>query len=295
MKRIADVLATPDEEQEWICNPYVGRQSITFLHGKTSIGKSPLSWELARAVSQGLPFLGWPTAQSRVLYLEADTAEIVVRPRLRLMPQPIGEWRIAFFSGKTIDVKDPKSYIHLLFKEWQKELQPELVIWNTLRQFYRGNAIDSDTVTQVYNAMLQSFPTAAHWVSAHDRKSSTDADTHEVEDEAFSGSAAWRDLAQVGLHLVKLESKGGVLTLRLDHTKTQLSEMVHPIRLTLAANGTTVTSNVPSLARIDELWQEARSHGIKDPETWVAEKLSISRATLFRIKRSLKRAKVSPL
>src|SRR5689334_20668501 len=295
MKHIADVLATADEEIEWICNPYVGRQSITFLHGKTSIGKSPLSWELARCVSQGIPFLGWPTAPSRVLYLEADTAEIVVRPRLRKMTQPIGDWNIAFFSGKTIDLKDPKNFVHRLFAEWQRTLNPELVIWNTLRQFYKGNAIDSDTVTQVYNAMLQSFPSAAHWVSAHDRKSSTDNDSHEVEDESFSGSAAWRDLAQIGLHLVKVDQKANVITLRLDHTKTQLSEQVHSIRLTLAANGTTITSNVPPLERIEELWQEARSQGIKDPETWVAEKLNISRATLFRIKRSLKKAKVSPL
>ena len=117
----------------------------------------------------------------------------------------------------------------------------------------------------------------------------------EVDDEAFSGSAAWRDLAQVWLHLVKLESMASVLTLRLDHTKTQLSEQVHSIRLTLAANGTTITSNVPSLVRIEELWQEARSQGIKDPETWVAQQLNISRATLFRIKKSLKRGEVSPL
>lgn len=295
MKPISDVLDAPDEEQEWICDPYVGRKSITFLHGKTSIGKSPLSWELARCASQEIPFLGWPTVKSRVLYLEADTAELVMRPRLRKMTPPIGDWKIAFFSGKTIDLRDPKNFIHLLFKEWRKTWEPDLVIWNTLRQFYKGSAIDSDTVTQVYNAMLQSFPQAGHWVSAHDRKSNTDADSHEIDDEAFSGSAAWRDLAQVGLHLVKVESKGGALTLRLDHTKTQLSEQMHSIRLTLAANGTTITSNVPPKERIDELWQEAKSQGVSDCATWVAGKLNISRASLFRIKKQYQTEKVSPL
>lgn len=288
MKPIADVLAAPDVDPEWICNPYVGRQGITFLHGKTSIGKSPLSWELARCGSQGLPFLGWPTVTSRVLYLEADTAELIVRPRLRLMSEPIGDWKIAFFSGKTIDLRDPKNFIHSLFREWRKTYEPDLVVWNTLRQFYKGNAIDSDTVTQVYNAMLQSFPKAGHWVSAHDRKTNTDSESREVDDEAFSGSAAWRDLAQVALHLVKVESKEGVMTLRLDHTKTQLSEQVHSIRLTLAANGTTITSNVPSLERIDALWQEAQVSGVSDCGTWVAERLSISRRTLFRLKRQKK-------
>lgn len=276
-----------DTEPEWICNPYVGRQSITFLHGKTSIGKSPLSWELARCVSQGIPFLGWPTVQSRVLYLEADTAELVIRPRLRHMTQPVGHWQIAFFSGRTTNLLDPRNFTHSLFRQWRTTWEPELVIWNTLRQFYKGNSIDSDTVTQVYNAMLTSFPKAGHWISAHDRKTNTDADSRIIEDEAFSGSGAWRDLAQVGLHLVKTGSEKGVIHLRLDHTKTQLSEQVHSLKLTLEPNGTTIRSSLPTLERINELWEQARSQGIKDPETWVAHELSISRATLFRIKRKL--------
>ena len=211
------------------------------------------------------------------------------------MAQPVGTWNFAFFSGKTLDLRDPKNFIHLLFKTWRAQWEPDLVIWNTLRQFYKGNAIDSDTVTQVYNAMLQSFPKAGHWVSAHDRKTNTDSEAHEVDDEAFSGSAAWRDLAQVALHLVKVESKAGVLTLRLDHTKTQLSEQVHSIRLTLATNGTTVTSNVPTLARVNELWQEAQVSGVSDIGTWVGERLNVSRRTVFRIKGRAKDEKVSPL
>lgn len=283
MLSISEVLAKADEQPEWICNPYVARRGITFLHGKTSIGKSPVTWEIARAASQGLSCFGWPTVPSRVLYLDADTAELILRPRLRLLTQPIGDWRIAFLSGRTINICNRNDGFYDLAREWRKTWEPDLVIWNTLRQFYRGSAIDSDTVTQVYNGMYSAFPHAGHLVVAHDRKTSTDPDAPETDDEAFSGSAAWRDLATIGLHLVRRGDKKGTY-LSLEHTKTQVSEQVQPLRLRLDENGTTLTSALPPRERILELWAEAKSQGAKDCATWVSDKLSVHRATIFRIK-----------
>lgn len=285
MLTIAEVLEKADEQPQWICNPYVVRRGITFLHGKTSIGKSPLSWELARAASQGLPFLGWPTVPSRVLYLEADGAEILLRPRLRLMPQPVGAWRIAFMAGESLNLCDPEHKMFKKFDSWRKEWEPDLVIWNTLRQFYKGNSIDSDTVTRVYNGMLRAFPFAGHWVSAHDRKVSKDPTAIAAEDEDFAGSAAWRDLATVGLHLVKGGDKRTGTTLTLKHTKTQVSELVDPVRLTLAEDGTTITSALPTRNRVLEVCRQfAGVPDAKKRETFILGELNISRTTFFRIK-----------
>lgn len=277
MPTISEVLAKADERPEWICNPYVARKGITFMHGKTSIGKSPITWEIARTVDLGIPCFGWPTVRSRVLYLEADSAELILRPRLRHLPQPVGEWRLEFLSGQSLNLCDPTHIMFRLFEAWQREFNPELVIWNTLRQFYKGSAIDSDTVTQVYNAMYRAFPNAGHVVSAHDRKTSTDPDAPNTDDEAFSGSAAWRDLATVGLHLIR---RGSALS--LEHTKSQVSELMEPLRLMLGENGTTLTCSNPSRERIMELW--GRVPKGEDRGTWVARELNISRRTLFRLK-----------
>ena len=275
---IPELLAEPDEQIAWICNPFVVRHGITFLYGKTTIGKSPLTWELARCVSQGLPFLGWPTSKGRVLYLEADTPKIAVKPRLHLLPEPRGDWRMEFLVGLSLDLMEPKNRIHdLLAKGRVLWGEPDLVIWNVLRQFYRGSSIAGEIVPVIYATMRGLFPQAGHVVVGHDRKSSLDPTAAPHADEDFSGSSAWWDLATVGLHLVK-KSPGLILY----HTKSQASEMVAPMALDLHEDGTQIQSHHGSLHdRIEMLWKEAPKG---DKAQWVAKQLGIHRATVFRLK-----------
>jgi RecA-family ATPase len=285
MPLIGELLQEPDEHIAWLCNPFVVRHGITFLYGKTTIGKSPLTWELARCVSQGLPFLGWPTTKSRVLYLEADTPKVVLKPRLQLLPQPIGDWRIEFLVGQNLDLCSPTNKIHAFLKHGRALWgEPDLVIWNVLRQFYRGSSTTGEVVPIVYSAMRTLFPQAGHVVVGHDRKRSINPDAVSHEDEDFSGSSAWWDLATVGLHLIKRQ------TLQLVHTKSQASEQVPTISLDLDPNGTVVSSHKGSLCmRLAELWPLAPEKG--DKAQWVADKMGISRATVYR----LKTGGVSPL
>jgi RecA-family ATPase len=281
---IADVLAQADEAPDLLCTPYLARRGITFLHGKTSIGKSPLTWELARTVSQGLDFLGHPTVKSTVLYLEADSAEPLLRPRLRLLPQPVGDWWVEFLLGEAKDLCNEGHSIYRKFATLQHSLNPDLVIWNTLRQFYTGTAIDSDTVTRVYNGMYRAFPNAGHLMVAHDRKGSLDPNAPTLEDEAFAGSAAWRDLATIALHLVPRGSKSGSY-LTLEHTKSQVSELAEPLKLTLSKDGTLLTPHRHPLQ--DKVLAFLAHHGTT---RWTSDLIKLamtefdtSRATLFRI------------
>ena len=280
MPTLTELLQEPDEQIAWICNPFVVRHGITFLYGKTTIGKSPLTWELARCVSQGLPFLGWPTTKGRVLYLEADTPKLVVKPRLRLLPDPKGDWRIEFLVGQSLDLGEPKNRVHdLLAKGRVVWGEPDLVIWNVLRQFYRGSSVAGELVPAVYSAMRTIFPQAGHVVVGHDRKSSTDPETRKHEDEDFSGSSAWWDLATVGLHLIKRAAY-----LELHHTKSQASEQVKAMTLDLDPNGTTIKSHHQAMrVRLDELWSQAPEKG--DKAQWVAEQMGINRATVYRLKK----------
>ena len=280
MPVLSALLDEPDEKIAWICNPFVVRHGITFLYGKTTIGKSPLTWELARCVSQGLPFLGWPTSKGKVLYLEADTPKVVIKPRLRMLPEPKGDWWVEFMVGEPLDLcqKGNKVFSHIqkVKTEWG---EPDLVIWNVLRQFYRGSGSASEIVPPVYGNMRSCFPHAGHVVVGHDRKSPTDAMV-DVSDEDFSGSSAWWDLATVGLHLVQTNKKER--TLKLHHTKSQASELIHPISLDLGEDGTQISSHSANqYAQVMELMTQAPEKG--DKARWVAEQLGIGRATVFRI------------
>lgn len=280
MPLIPELLAEPDEQMAWICNPFVVRHGITFLYGKTTIGKSPLTWELARCVSLGIPFLGWPTTKGRVLYLEADTPKIVLKPRLRLLATPPGDWRIEFLVGQSLDLANPKNAIHDLLKRgrvlWG---EPDLVVWNVLRHFYQGSSVSGEPVSAVYGAMRTLFPQAGHVVVGHDRKSPTNPDAARHEDEDFSGSSVWWDLATVGLHLIKRADK-----LELHHTKSQASEQIKGITLDLDPDGTHIKSHHEAIrVRLEKLWAEAPEKG--DKAQWVADQMKIGRSTVLRHKK----------
>jgi len=156
---ISEILAKPDDPTNFLLEPYIVRGGITFLHGDTSIGKSPLTWEVARCLAQGRDWLGLSTNQCRVLYLEADTPESTLRTRLRSLTSPIGEWRIEFLTDVSMNLCDHEHRIFKVFHDYTKRFGPfDLVIWNTLRQFYQGSAIDSEVPQKVYKALRLAFP-----------------------------------------------------------------------------------------------------------------------------------------
>ena len=146
-----------------------------------------------------------------------------------------------------------------------------------LRHFYAGSNIASEVVPLVYNAMKTLFPQAGHVIVAHDRKSPSDPAANPDADEDFSGSSAWRDLAQVSLHLMKSSN-----ALQLHHTKSQVSALQPFQRLKLECDGTTISSQRPLATLISELWPLAPEKG--DKAQWVADQLKVDRATIFRHK-----------
>jgi|SoiMethySBSTD1v2_1073268.scaffolds.fasta_scaffold05364_33 RecA-family ATPase len=285
---LSDILARADTPPDWLCDPFLPRRGITYLHGKTSIGKSPLTWELARCVSQGLDFFGHTTTASKVLYIEADGALELLSPRLKLLPQPVGTWHWAFLAGTSPDLANDGHSVHQRLAGYQAQLAPGLVIWNTLRQFYKGPANDSDTVPRVYGAMLRAFPQAGHLVIAHDKKAAS-AEHPTPDEENFSGSGAWRDLATVALHLAPRGTVHGPY-LALEHTKSQVSELCEPLKYTLDADGTRIHPLAHPLGPRLLTLMARRGVSVLDAETvtQAMKELKCSRKTLFRVLASVR-------
>lgn len=227
----------------WI-DPYLPRESVILLYGKTSVGKSPLTWHMARCIATGEPFFGFPVARGRVLYLEVDSPKRIVRKRLaQLEPPPTGVW-FEFLSP--FNVLETNPTVQRL-ATIGRELQPDVVFVNTLRKVYEGEDVRSDIPTRVYGRFQRLFSGATLVFVHHDRKSSGDPGRN--PDEDFSGHAAWLNDAQVGLHVVGT----GNNTLSLGHTKSQISETVEPLHFTLEDGAVlTETSLIPG--RVAELW-----------------------------------------
>lgn len=209
------------------------------LWGKTSIGKSPLTWEMASAIGRGTHFFGLPAREGRVLYVEVDTPEMLVAARLRsLVPAPGVWWE--FMEPLSIPHVSPEQ--EAILRAAKEESQPDVVFVNTLRKVHDLDDKDSRAPKLVYAWFRHLFPTSALVFVHHMRKTNQDPKAIVVETEGFSGANNWLNDAQTGLHLevFKGEAKAN---LRLYHAKSQVTEKIRPLPLFLdTGNGATLTS-----------------------------------------------------
>ncbi len=279
-----DLLTEPRESVPFLVDPYVPRGGTVLFYGKTSIGKSPLTWELAKCVGAGIPFFGHLATPGKVLYLEVDTPKILVRERLReagLLTAENVWWEFA----DSFNVLRPGPIVARL-KEAQLAVRPDLVIVNTLRKVYTGDDVNSDIPKQVYGTFASLFPQAAIWYTHHERKSRggiEDATIDERED--FAGSAAWLNDAQVGLQLLgdpkPKDAAAGELYVRLAHGKSQVSERLKPLHLILRDGAHWSVASDDERARIVSLWHStAGSNEAKRSASMAA--MGLSRATVGR-------------
>jgi hypothetical protein len=247
---------------QWLIDPYIPRQGTVFLWGDTSIGKSPVTWHMAQAVASGKSFFGLPATLGVVLYLEMDTPEISVVPRLQQLKPTVGdEWKHnlhwVFDESFTVPpVLTAKSQTTDRLLELQEALDPALVIVNTCRKVHGFDDKDSKAPSMVYGFFKQVFPQAATVFVHHERKRSRDPDAHEYARESFSGSKHWINDAQVGLQLVSHRPAHAKTNLRILHHKTQVSERVRALELKLEDDGTNIVC--PLYEEYISVWQEMK-------------------------------------
>lgn len=259
-------------------NPYVPCGGITFLYGKTRVGKSPLTWEMARCVAAGEPFLGYPVSKGRVLYLDLDTAPALIQQRLALIEAPPENFYIDFPGVRNILQTSTQDY----FRSIQAEVQPIFVILNTLRKLYPGDEKDAALPSRIYATLLAIFSPAAILVVHHDRKSPTEKDAGGDPDEAFSGHMAWLNDCQVGLHLTPAGGQVPGL-LRLWHSKSQVSAQEKTLTLQLSQNGTHLAlySNQKAAAVMGVYIQCPPEMGKTDKVRLISQQLGMSERNVW--------------
>lgn len=250
--RLSDFLAQASPEVRFAIKPYIPFGGVTLLYGKTRIGKSPLTWEMARCIAAGEPFLEtYPTTKGRVLYLDLDTPPTLVRQRLALLPSIPDNFYIEFPGVRNILQLTTQEE----FRRLQAEVQPIAVFINTLRKLYSGDEKDASLPSRIYATLMAIFAPAALVVIHHDKKSSGDPEDVGDPDEAFSGHMAWLNDCQVGLHVIagtghykRGLGSGGLGMIRLCHAKSQVSATEPPRALQLCKDGTNLVDYRVSVA-----------------------------------------------
>ncbi len=269
------------EDQPFLIDPYIPVDSIVFLFGATSTGKSPCSWEMARAIGGGTSFFGLPTRKGRVLYIDCDSPERVAAERLQKVVNPPEDVFFYFTSPLSI----PNVSLEQLeeIARIRDEVRPDVVFINTLRKVHDLDDKDSKTPKIVYSWWISMFPNTSLVFIHHPRKAQTGQGVVEVKRETFSGSMAWLNDAQVGLMLQKYNAPDGRSNLRLYHVKSQATQLVKPLPLYLLDDGVSLDSPLyRDLYVTYETLHEFHEKGKGEVDKQVALRLGCSPATARR-------------
>jgi RecA-family ATPase len=257
-----------DTKTDFLLEPYIARGGITLLWGESSIGKSPLTWQMAASIARGWGFYGLPVQQGKVLYIELDTPRDLIKSRIKLIENPPEEGLDFLFlpplSAPTVHPDDLQ-----LLKE-AGEGGYDLVFVNTLRKCHSLNDKEPQTVKVVYEFFQRIFPGAALVFIHHAKKSTFDqsGDSLGKSRESFSGAQNWFNDAQTAMQLLHRRNEhGGVATnLELRHEKSQVGRQYRALLLQLKEDGTNF--QVPMF---DEL---QRTYDLVASGDWEGERLS---------------------
>lgn len=234
---LRDVFSAFRDKPKWLIEPYLPVEGIVLLHGKFSLGKSPLIWKLAQCVSEGTDFFGYhPEKTGNVLYVEIDEPLIVTKDRLsKLDPMPKNVHILGMkpFNIMSLTLDDEE-----IFRNAQDEIKPTVVLVNSLRKCHPLDDKDSATPSKVYGKWQELFPSSCLVFVHHDKKSDVfEGKRTAASDEDFSGSQAWINDAQIGLHLKSVGDSRRSREVALEMTKSQLSALQDPLRLKLSDDG----------------------------------------------------------
>jgi len=246
---LSEFLALTPGTVPFLVEPFLPAGGVVFLHGPTSVGKSPLTWAIATAVSNGGHCFGFPVLQTgKVLYIELDTPAHLLHPRLTLLETLPTQFHLSVFNH-TINILALRPEDGDRLRTLSETLNPALVIVNTLRKSHELDDKDSEVPARIYTAWRMIFPSSTLMFVHHDKKDPS-SDVTSNPDQAFSGSQAWANDAQVALHITRGQKVRGPadeeghsyertrVTVKM--TKSQVSdhERFHPISLQLSSDGT---------------------------------------------------------
>jgi len=149
MTSIADFLAEPDDQAEWLVEDRIPAGGIVLLVGTPKAGKSTLARDLAFAVATGERWLGWQAHQGAVWYIALEDKRSEVRKAFRTMGA----------SGcEPIDVlvgQAPADLLPQLHALAATE-HPSLIIVDTLQRLIRSRDLsDYSEVTTRFEPLLK--------------------------------------------------------------------------------------------------------------------------------------------
>lgn len=206
----ADLVAHTFPTPAYLVDPVIPQGGIALLHGKPGAGKTQFIITLAQAINSGTPFLNrWSTRQGAVVVIQADMTGQIQQNRIAHAITSVNlsqtywaaeaDGSIPNINIQTLTITDP----HLV--ERIREIDPVLIVWDTLRKIHHLAENDSESAVLVYNAARLIHPTATHLFVHHDKKASRNPDALNTEDEDFMGNQQWKGAADATISLREID------------------------------------------------------------------------------------------
>jgi RecA-family ATPase len=142
-----ELFTSPPYEEVWIASHLVPKGRMVALVGPAKSGKSLLALHCAAAIASGRHFLGKPTIQSTVLYIDQENIPLLdIKPRLEKMGyqwEDLDEHLIYSSYGDFADFNTAKGANQLM--DVIREYDVQVVIIDTISRVVAGKENDNDT------------------------------------------------------------------------------------------------------------------------------------------------------
>jgi hypothetical protein len=134
-----DRICTDETQKPFLVKGLLPAKSVAIAAGDSTIGKSPLVLQLALAVAGGVPFLGMPTKQGRVLYFDLENSLSDCKEMRDALVRFLG---LSNAPQDFLLVAEPTYNLDRLISE----TGPQLVVIDSVRSF-RPDVTDKNAIT----------------------------------------------------------------------------------------------------------------------------------------------------
>lgn len=173
-----DYLALPSTPETFLIDPLLPSSGALLLYGDPKVGKSFAALQLAEAITTGRHWLGFPTREAKVAYLQLDTPRNVWQSRIKDLVTKRAMSRLPHIADREslgtwpFDILNPEHLIML--RDELHSLSPDLVIVDTLRESHSADENDSTEMQKAIAALVAATQPAALCLISHARKPSQD-------------------------------------------------------------------------------------------------------------------------